>query len=90
MHLLTYVDRFKRRPEATALPDITADSVARAFGNGWISRFGVPSTFPTDCGEQFESTLLLHVSAILGFNRTKQLRIISLPMLLWQDFTGIF
>ena len=70
-YLLTCIDRFTRWPEAIPLTDITAESVAAAFLQGWISRFGVPSTVTTDRGAQFESALWGSLMQILG---TKRLR----------------
>jgi cleavage and polyadenylation specificity factor subunit 1 len=68
-YLLTCVDRFTRWPEAFPLVDITADSVARAFVQGWIARFGVPSTITTDRGRQFESNLWSSLMQLLGATR---------------------
>ena len=42
-----------------------------AFLQGWISRFGVPSTVTTDRGAQFENALWNSLMQILG---TKRLR----------------
>jgi hypothetical protein len=69
--LLTCIDRFTRWLEAIPLSDITAESVAAGFLQGWISRFGVPSTVTTDRGAQFESTLWSSLMQTLG---TKRLR----------------
>ena len=56
-YILVCVDYFTRWPEAYALPDMTASTVAKAFVDGWISRFGVPDRIHSDQGPQFESTL---------------------------------
>ena len=70
-HLLTVIDRFTRWPEAFPLPDIKAETVARTFLQGWIARFGTPTTITTDRGSQFESGLWSDLMAALG---TKRLR----------------
>ena len=56
-YLLTCVDRFTRWPEAIPLLDIRAETVADAFFNGRIARFGTPATITMDRGAQFESKL---------------------------------
>ena len=68
-YLLTCVDRFTRWPEAIPISDSTADTVAQAFVNGWISRFGVPTTITTDRSQQFESALWTQLMHLLGTNR---------------------
>lgn len=56
-YILTCVDRYTRWPEAIPIPDICAETVARAFVTHYVSRFGVPATITTDQGSQFESKL---------------------------------
>ena len=62
--LLTCVDRFTRWPEAIPLLDIRTKTVADAFFNGWVARFGTPATITTDRGAQFESRLGQFVQSI--------------------------
>lgn len=65
-YCLTLIDRFSRWLEAIPLKSIDANTVCRAFFNGWISRFGSPETLTTDRGSQFESQLF---SALLKLGR---------------------
>ena len=74
VYLLTCVDCFTRWPEAIPIPESTAETVARAFIQTWISRFGVPSTVTTDRGHQFESHLWRAFTQLLG---TKHIRTTS-------------
>ena len=68
-YILTCVDRFTRWPEATPLADICTDTVARAFIDTWISRFGVPLSLTSDRGSQFESIVWGKVMTLLGIRR---------------------
>ena len=70
-YLLTCIDRATRWMEATPLIDISAASVAAAFLDVWISRFGVPLYVVTDKGSQFESELFNHLSVLVGFHRLR-------------------
>lgn len=70
-YLLTCIDRFTRWPEAIPIADITAETVATAFFEGWISRFGVPTEIVTDQGRQFESSLFNDVLNLLGIHRVR-------------------
>ncbi|BHF57856.1 hypothetical protein SprV_0100080200 [Sparganum proliferum] len=70
-YLLTAIDRFTRWPTATPIPNITADSVAHAFLEHWISHYGIPSTITTDRGQQFESRLFSNLTDLLGCSRIR-------------------
>lgn len=68
-YLLTCIDRFSRWPEAIPITNQTAETIAFAFINGWISRFGTPRKITTDQGRQFESELFQQLNQKLGIDR---------------------
>lgn len=70
-YLLTMVDRYSRWPEAVPLSDMLAETVAKAFVNTWVARFGVPETISTDQGRQFESQLFMELTRLLGALRVR-------------------
>ena len=65
-YLLTCIDWFSYWPEAFPMPDITAETVALTFVNGWVAHFSVPETVTTDRGRQFESQLWRLLTQLLG------------------------
>lgn len=70
-YLLTCIDRTTKWVEAAPMADITAASVATAFLNVWVSRWGVPLHVVTDRGAQFESELFSELSKLVGFHRLR-------------------
>ena len=54
-HISTAIDRTTRWPEAIPLKDTKAETVARAFIDVWVARFGVPKIVTSDWGAQFTS-----------------------------------
>lgn len=70
-YCLTMIDRYSRWPEAAPLTEISAEAVATAFYETWISRFGAPQIVTTDQGTQFEAELFRRLTDLLGCNRTR-------------------
>ena len=70
-YLLTCVDFLTRYPECIPLPDITAKTVARAFVEHIILRFGTPRQLLTDCGSQFVSKLFKEICKLLDITKLK-------------------
>lgn len=70
-YCVTCIDRFTRWPEAFPVPDIRAETIARAFYNGWVCRFGTPEKITTDQGRQFEADLFKCLTNILGIERIR-------------------
>ena len=68
-YLLTIIDRFTRWPEVVALPSIEADTVATAFVENWVSRFGVPDELASDRGSQFTSNLWNSMLRLYGISK---------------------
>ena len=70
-YILTCIDRTTKWLEATPLVDITAVTVAQAFFENWICKFGVPLYVVSDQGSQFESELFKELSKLVGFHRLR-------------------
>ncbi|CAB0029195.1 unnamed protein product [Trichogramma brassicae] len=71
VYALTMIDRYSRWPEATPLKDMHASTVARAFIDTWVARFGAPEIITSDQGSQFESELFTEFCKILGIVRVR-------------------
>ena len=65
-YILTCQDYFSRYPEAVAIPDQSAETVAKAFIDTVICRHGVPKVILTDRGTNFTSRLMQRVCELLG------------------------
>ena len=63
---------FKRWIEVAPLANITASSIAWAFLETWISRFGVPLCVVSDRGAQITSKLSSELSKVVGFHRLRR------------------
>ncbi|XP_070212629.1 uncharacterized protein [Littorina saxatilis] len=63
-YILVMVDYATRYPEAVALKDIRAETVAEALWNFW-TRLGIPDEILTDQGKQFTCELMQQVNQLL-------------------------
>jgi len=70
-YLLTCVDYLTRYPECIPLPDIRAETVAKAFVENIICRFGTPQELLTDCGSQFVGKLFQEICQLLKIKKLK-------------------
>jgi transposase InsO family protein len=70
-HRLTAVDHFTRWPKVIPIPDITADTMARALLTGWMSRLGCPHTITNGQGHQFECQLFKSLARLFGIQLSR-------------------
>ena len=70
-YILMLICQFTKWIEAYPLPDQTAESVARALIDNFISRFGCPLQIHTDQGANFTSCLFQAVCNILDIVKTR-------------------
>ena len=64
-------DYFTRWPEAFAVVDHEAETVAKKLMEQWVSRFGVMQYLHTDQGREFESRVLQALCGLLGIKKTR-------------------
>ena len=70
-YVLTAIDYFTKWPEAYALPDQEAETVADALVGGMFSRFAVPESLHSDQGRNFESRVFGAMCERLGIHKTR-------------------
>ncbi|UYV78413.1 hypothetical protein LAZ67_16001275 [Cordylochernes scorpioides] len=66
IYCLTCIDRYTSWMEVVPLPDMKSETVARAFYENWIVRFGAPHTVISDRGKQFTSQLFKDLTTLCG------------------------
>ena len=68
-YIAVICDYFTKWVEAFPLPDIRAVTVASAFVDGFVCRYGVPVTLHSDQGSQFTSHLFMNICNLLGLHK---------------------
>ncbi|UYV65549.1 K02A2.6-like, partial [Cordylochernes scorpioides] len=61
-----FFEMYTSRLEVVPLPDMKSETVARAFYENWIVRFGAPHTVISDQGKQFTSQLFKDLTTLCG------------------------
>ena len=69
IYLLVITDMFSKFTRAVPLPDMTTETVSKAFVDYWLSIFGAPDKLLTDQGSQFTSELFLSLCRIIGIKK---------------------
>ena len=70
-YIAVVVDYFTKWTEAFPLPDIRTTTVASAFVDGFVCRYGVPDVLHSDQGGQFTSTLFVSICQLLDLGKTR-------------------
>jgi len=65
-YVLSMIDKFTRWVELAPIPNMEATTVAKAFFETWLCRYGAPSTIVSDQGTQFESSLFKTLCELSG------------------------
>ena len=69
-YILLIGDQFTKWFEVIPMSNQEAPTVAKAFVNVWVSRFGCPANLHSDKGSNFMSNLFKNMCKELGINRT--------------------
>ena len=68
-YLLTFICHFTRYAEAIPIPDMSAETCARAYADNVNARHGTGSILVTDQGRTFTSALFKETCKILGIKQ---------------------
>ena len=69
-YIMVVSDYFSKWPEAYAIRNQEATTVATTLIDNWISRFGVPVELHSDQGRNFQFILFQRVTEVLGIRKT--------------------
>jgi len=70
-YIMVITDAFTKYVELVALPDKSASTVARAFFEKWICRFGSPMAIVSDRGKEFLNEVMAAMTEWLGTDHAK-------------------
>ena len=68
---MVMTDAFSKIVELAAIPDKTAETIARTFFQRWICRYSVPLQIVSDNGKEFANEMFTHLCDLLGTKQTK-------------------
>ena len=69
--VVMFIDQFSRYCELRVIPDKTADSIAYAFMNAVIARWGCPAYLTSDNGPEFANNVIAKLCEKLNIRRPK-------------------
>lgn len=70
-YIVVVIDYFTKWPEAFAVPNQEAATVARVLVDEFFSRFGLPNELHSDQGRNFESKLFQECCQLLNITKTR-------------------
>ena len=70
-YICVVMDYFTKWPEAYALPNHEAETVAEVLVDQFFTRFGVPGELHSDQGREFESQVFQECCQLLGLRKTR-------------------
>ena len=70
-YICVAMDYFTKWPEAYAIPDQEATTVAKALVEQFFSRLGIPKELHSDQGRNFESAVFRECCRLLGIRKTR-------------------
>jgi hypothetical protein len=68
-YLVVFGDRYSKAMSVVAVPNITTETLARAFVLDWVAVYGIPYFLLTENGTQFISKLFQTVCRLLGVDQ---------------------
>ena len=70
-YVIVFIDQFSRYSEMRVIPDKSADSIAYAFINAVIARWGCPTYLTSDNGPEFANLVMTKLCKKLNIKRPK-------------------